>query len=394
MELLVLGAPPLPLSPTGNKRTFKVKILLKLVKCCVPVVSRNANCPTNFKHSLKHKLLIVLARKQISSKNCCHFHSDSVPVGMPCVFQECWINQGVLVVTASVWPFTVPLHLALPFSLFGQALFLHFYSPSFFDDEVIQSRRWQCHVWLKSVKASITFVPCHNVNFPKPYLACLAKSQSHWAVKALLDVLKPDQATFANKPWEAKSWQQPFWCNTRQSLGNIRQSPPSLFSLPKTYSSPSALEWGVFCERISGSPAGGWSMYSQCIHGFRELCISVNLEFTVCAQHPELSKWPTISQCHLFLNSCTKRDASLSQQGLLKIWDIFVTFTFFKALTSSLEYDCHRPGLSNLLSCVTLVFGLNSDWFSSFPDWFSSFPLRVFNLSLCCTLSAVAAWSI
>ena len=60
---------------------------------------------------------------------------------------------------------------------------------------------------------------------------------------------------------------------------------------------------------------------------------------------------------------------------------------FFKALTSSLEYDCHRPGLSNLLSCVTLVFGLNSDWFSSFP-------LRVFNLSLCCTLSAVAAWSI
>ena len=223
--------------------------------------------------------------------------------------------------------------------------------------------------------------------FPKPYLACLAKSQSHWAVKALLDVLNPDQATFANKPWEAKSWQQPFWCNTRQSLGNIRQSPPSLFSLPKTYSSPSALEWGVFCERISGSPAGGWSMYSQCIHGFRELCISVNLEFTVCAQHPELSKWPTISQCHLFLNSCTKRDASLSQQGLLKIWDIFVTFTFFKALTSSLEYDCHRPGLSNLLSCVTLVFGLNSDWFSSFP-------LRVFNLSLCCTLSAVAAWSI
>ena len=141
MELLVLGAPPLPLSPTGNKRTFKVKIPLKLVKCCVPVVSRNANCPTNFKHSLKHKLLIVLARKQISSKNCCHFHSDSVPVGMPCVFQECWINQGVLVVTASVWPFTVPLHLALPFSLFGQALFLHFYSPSFFDDEVIQSRR-------------------------------------------------------------------------------------------------------------------------------------------------------------------------------------------------------------------------------------------------------------
>lgn len=26
----------------------------------------------------------------------------------------------------------------------------------------------------------------------------------------------------------------------------------------------------------------------QCIHRFQEFCVSVNLEFTVCAQHPEI----------------------------------------------------------------------------------------------------------
>ena len=89
-------------------------------------------------------------------------------------------------------------------------------------DDVIQS--WNhLHSWLwwsltvcilthaQSCQAYFDPVALHQFHL-------IGISLSHWPVKeAVIDVLNPDRATFANKTWGAKSW-QPFSCNTRQSF--------------------------------------------------------------------------------------------------------------------------------------------------------------------------------